>query len=369
MNSKTKYWLTLAFFVSVAALLYLIREALLPFIFSGLFVYLLAPVVDFLARQTFLGRPVSRGLAVILAYIYVFLLIGVLAIIVLPPLYQELIRIGKDLPHQLEHMRTVTLPAFVQQMEFYNAKYQLHLDVRNYLDQGLENILKAGEKQIESIAHHMQTLVKLLFSALSTFLVIFIVTAFILVDLPKIKQGILQLIPLRYRAEVLDLIHAIDRDLSGTIRGQLLICLINGTLTTLGLLMLKVKFAITIGLVAGIFSLIPVFGAVISTIPAVIIALTQSLWTALAVIGVIIIIHLIEANFLNPKILGHTVELHPSVVVFSIIVGEHFFGVMGLLFGVPVMAILRSILRYVYSHYFIEEAIAPISAEDREAVT
>lgn len=364
MNPKTKYWLTLAFFVGIAALLYLIHEVLLPFIFSGLFVYLLAPMVDFLARQTFLGRPVSRGLAVILAYIYVFFLIGILGIIVFPPLYQEVVRIGKDLPNQLEHLRTVTLPAFVQQMEFYNAKYQLHLDVRNYINQGLGTMLKAGEKQIESVAIHMQTLLKLLFSALSTFLVIFIVTAFVLVDLPQIKQGLLKLVPPRYRSGTLDLIHAIDRDLSGTIRGQLLICVINGTLTTLGLLMLKVKFAMTIGLVAGVFSLIPVFGAVISTVPAVIIALTQSLWTALAVIGVIIIIHLIEANFLNPKILGHTVELHPSVIVFSIVVGEHFFGAVGLLFGVPVAAILRSVLRYIYGHYFAEEDVPAAVSEE-----
>jgi len=63
---------------------------------------------------------------------------------------------------------------------------------------------------------------------------------------------------------------------------------------------------------------------------------------------------LIEANFLNPKILGHTVELHPAIIVFSIVVGEHFFGAVGLLFGVPVAAILRSVLRYLYLTYFAE---------------
>lgn len=308
--------MTLAFFLSLAGLIYLIRDILLPFIFSGLFVYLLAPFVDYLSRQTFLGKPVSRGLCVLLAYIYVFIGFGVLAVIVLPPLYQEVVRIGRDLPNQFEHLRTVILPAFLQQLEYLNTRFQLHLDVQTYVNQGLETVLKAGEGQVESLAMHMQTLVKLLFSALSTFLVIFIVTAFVLIDLPQIKRGLLENIPVRYRSGILDLVHAIDKDLSGTIRGQLVICMINGSLTTLGLVLLKVKFAMTIGLVAGVFSLIPVFGAVISTVPAVIIALTQSLWTALAVIGVIIIIHLIEANLLNPKILGHTVELHPAIIVF-----------------------------------------------------
>jgi predicted PurR-regulated permease PerM len=367
MNPKTKRWIFLFFTAALAGLLYLIHEILLPFVFSGLFVYLLAPLVDYLSKQKFLGRTLPRGITVMLVYIFVFLGVAILGLIVLPPLYQEVLRMGRDLPHQLEHFRAVTLPSLVQQAEFYNTKFGLRLDVETYLAQGLETVIKAGKGQIESMVSHVQTLIKLLFSALSTFLVIFIVTAFLLIDLPRIKVELIQLIPKRYRPLVLDLVHAIDRDLSGTIRGQLLICLINGTLTTLGLLLLKVKFAITIGFVAGIFSLIPVFGAVISTVPAVIIALTQSWLTALAVIGVIIIIHLIEANFLNPKILGHTVELHPAIIVFSIVVGEHFFGAVGLLFGVPVAAILRSVLRYIYLTYLAdpeEEAEQePVSAE------
>lgn len=354
MNPKTKRWILLFLTAVLAGLIYLIHDILLPFIFSGLFVYLLAPLVDYLSKQKFLGRTLPRGVTVMFVYLFVFVAVALLGLIVLPPLYQEVLRIGRDLPHQLEHFRAVTLPSLVQQAEFYNAKFNLNLDVKTYVDQGLETVINAGKHQVESIAGHMQTLIKLLFSALSTFLVIFIVTAFVLIDLPRIKVQLIRLIPKRHRPVVLDLVHAIDRDLSGTIRGQLLICLINGTLTTLGLLLLKVKFAITIGFVAGIFSLIPVFGAVISTIPAVIIALTQSWLTALAVIGVIIIIHLLEANVLNPKILGHTVELHPAIIVFSIVVGEHFFGAVGLLFGVPVAAILRSILRYVYLTYFAD---------------
>ena len=355
MTPKTKRSIALGFFTLLIVILYVIRSVLLPFIFSGLFVYLLAPVVDTITRQRLFGKQISRGIAVMLAYIGVFLTLLLLSILIFPPLYQEVLRIGRDFPNQIEQFRTVTLPDLMRWLENYNNRYQLHLDVKTYVKQGLETLLKSSEGKIEGMASHMQTLVKLLFSTLSTFLVIFIVTAFVLIDLPQIKQGLLKLVPAHYRPGVLDLVHAIDRDLSGTIRGQLLICVINGSLTTLGLLLLKVKFAMTIGLVAGVFSLIPVFGAVISSIPAVCIALTQSLWTALAVIGVIIIIHLLEANFLNPKILGHTVELHPAIIVFSIIIGEHFFGAVGLLFGVPVAAIIRSILRYLYQKYFAEE--------------
>lgn len=364
MSAKVKRWIILGFLGLVLYLIYLIHDVLLPFIFSGIFVYLMAPAVDFFSRQSIAGKRIPRGLSVILVYILFFVLMGLLSVMVFPPIYQEVLKIANDIPSQLEAFRSVTLPELVVQLEGLNDRYQLNLNVEAFSDQLFGNIVHAVQVQVESLPMYTQTILKFFFSALSTFLVIFIVTGFLLVDLPRIKQGLYQMMPIAYRQRILDLVHAIDRDLSGTIRGQLLICLVNGTLTTLGLLLLQVKFALTIGFVAGIFSLIPVFGAVISTIPAVLIALTQSVWTALAVVGVIIIIHLIEANFLNPKILGHTVELHPAIIVFSIVVGEHFFGVVGLLFGVPVAAIIRSVLRYFYLVYFAEtENLSPPRVE------
>ncbi|HEY9856883.1 MAG TPA: AI-2E family transporter, partial [Stenomitos sp.] len=143
--------------------------------------------------------------------------------------------------------------------------------------------------------------------------------------------------------------HSIDRGLSGAIRGQLLVCLINGVLTTLGLLLLHIKFALTIGIIAGFFSLIPIFGTVISTLPAVLIALTQGWWVAVEVVLLIVVIHLIETNFLNPHVLGHHSELHPVLVLFALMVGEHYAGAIGLVFAVPVAAILRALLSFVYS--------------------
>lgn len=367
MNPKLRKWVAIAFFVAVFIVLYLIRAVLMPFVISGIFVYLLAPVVDYMSKKTLFGWPISRGIGVVTVYILLFLAAGLLAIIVLPPLYQEVVNIANDLPNQVEEFRMVTLPAMMKQMEAWNQRFNLNVDIEHFFNQTLTGLIKAGETQIEHLAHHAGTVFEVLFSALSSFLVMFIVTAFVLVDLPRIKKGCLEMIPPDYRNTALALGQAIDKDLSGTIRGQLVICVINATLTTLGLLILQVKFAITIGLVAGVFSLIPVFGAVISTVPAVLIALTQSWVTALAVVGVIILIHLIEANFLNPKVLGHTVELHPSVIVFAIVVGEHFFGAAGLLFGVPVAAILRSILRYSYQQLFLVPNALALSEPESEA--
>lgn len=346
----------------VIYLLYLLREILLPFVLSGVLIYLMAPAVHFLVQPR--GRlQLSRGLAVVLVYLGTLVCLALIFVLVLPPLYTEFLRITQQVPIEISRFRTDTLPHWLEIAEKFNARYEMNLDIEKFLDQSLDNLADIARHQIEILPHRLQFIIEKFMSTLTTFLVVFIVTAFVLVDLPKIKVRLYNLIPASYRPTLLTLLNEMDKDLSGTIRGQLMICLINGVLTTGALLILQVKFAVTIGFIAGIFSLIPVFGALISTIPAVLIGLTQSVGTALSIVVLIAIIHLLEANVLNPKILGHTVELHPAIIVFSILVGEHFFGALGLLFAVPVAAILRSILKFIYYQYFLEQPYTLSSLE------
>src|SRR6185369_6305452 len=98
-----------------------------------------------------------------------------------------------------------------------------------------------------------------------------------------------------------------------------------------------------LSIVAAVFSLIPIFGSILSSIPAVAIGLTQSPATAVGVLAWIIGIHQLEANFLNPKIIVDAAKIHPVLVVFSLIVGEHFFQLPGALFAVPCMSVAQTI--------------------------
>ena len=97
-------------------------------------------------------------------------------------------------------------------------------------------------------------------------------------------------------------------------------------------------------------SIIPIFGSILSSIPAVLIGLTQSFFTAFWVLVWILLIHQIEANLLNPKIIGVAARLHPVLVVFVLIVGEHFFGLWGALLAVPTLSLTHSL----FSHFRLE---------------
>jgi predicted PurR-regulated permease PerM len=99
-------------------------------------------------------------------------------------------------------------------------------------------------------------------------------------------------------------------------------------------------------MIATALSLIPIFGAIFSSVPAVAIGLTQSFGTAAFVLAWIIGIHQLEANFLNPKIMGDAAKIHPVLVVFALIAGEQSYGLVGALFAVPVASIIQTIFVY-----------------------
>src|ERR1700690_1167195 len=138
-------------------------------------------------------------------------------------------------------------------------------------------------------------------------------------------------------------VSRVDEGLSGVVRGQLLICLINGVLSAIGFAIVGLKYWPVMALVGAIFSLIPIFGSIASAVPAVAIGLTQGLGTATFVLLWIIGIHQLEGNLLNPKIMGDSAKIHPVLVIFSLLVGEHFFQVVGALLAVPAMSIAQSV--------------------------
>jgi len=138
-------------------------------------------------------------------------------------------------------------------------------------------------------------------------------------------------------------LRRLDRGLAGVVRGQLLICAVNGVLSAIGFSIFGLKYWPLLSIVAAVMSLIPIFGSILSSIPAVAIGLTQSPGTAFGVLAWIVGIHQLEANFLNPKIIGDAAKIHPVLVVFALITGEHFFQLAGALFAVPCMSIAQTI--------------------------
>jgi len=216
------------------------------------------------------------------------------------------------------------------------------------LNRIIVDFLESGTKYAGSALSILQYLVEFIVSTFIQLILVFMLAAFISIDLPGIMGKLRSLFAdadgnaTKYD----ELLSKFNRGLSGVIHGQLLICFINGTLTTIGLWIFGVDFALLLGIIAGVLSIIPVFGTIISTIPCVLLGLMQGLSIAIAVLVWILIVHFIDANFLTPKIVGSTSQLHPVIIIFAILAGQTF-GILGLILAVPFTSILQTIILFL----------------------
>ncbi len=411
---------TLVILILLATMLGIVlflNKILFPFLLASFLAYVLAPVIENLHQRKIRSHSISRGLAVLLVYFVILIVLIGGGSYVVPNVSAEMGHMIQELPKAVtkvskewgpvfdEKIRDITslfpepeimepLPVIennepqskttVTQKE--NGELLKILDGYTYEIRGLDsdrievvphrkigresgieeneqvpldintqisilaeegmNRLKAD--MVRFLGFGRQLITKVVGSVFTLFLT-FMVAAFILVDTERILSFWRSLVPKKYHLRYNDLLKSLDRGLNGVVRGQLMICLINGILTFIGLLMIGVPFAFTLGLVAMVFSLIPIFGTILSSIPIVIMGLTISLSTGLLALAWILLIHFIEGNFLNPNIMGTSAQIHPAIIVFVLVTGEHMAGIAGALLAVPVYSILQTFFFFLKS--------------------
>ena len=404
---------TLVILILLATMLGIVlflNKILFPFLLASFLAYVLAPVIENLHQRKFRSHSISRGLAVLLVYFVILIVLIGGGSYVVPNVSAEMGHMIQELPKAVtnvskewgpvfdEKIRDITslfpepeiiepLPVIennepqskttviqkengelVKILDGYTYEIrgldsdrieivphrkigresgveeneQVPLDINTQIsilaEEGM-NRLKAD--MVRFLGFGRQMITKVVGSVFTLFLT-FMIAAFILVDTERILSFWRSLVPKKYHLRYNDLLKSLDRGLNGVVRGQLMICLINGILTFIGLLMIGVPFAFTLGLVAMVFSLIPIFGTILSSIPIVIMGLTISLGTGLLALAWILLIHFIEGNFLNPNIMGTSAQIHPAIIVFVLVTGEHMAGIAGALLAVPVYSILQT---------------------------
>ncbi len=390
------------FLVTSAALAMLIcvlaNDVMLPIVLGGVVAYVILPIV-----RAFEKRRVPRPLAVLLTYV---IIIGSLAIFIRVTFHRiametqsfarevpELMTRARDhwIPNVESRIRAVrggsdatdasALPDDAKPEDTKEEAFRIHpnpdgsfgvdienglhvrhardgfviagkakiepFDVDQFFSESIESTLEYARSNAFELARLGGRLVETVSRVIFIFGLTLMIGAYLILTKEKIGAFFSSLAKPSSRADLRQLAHRIDHGLAGVVRGQLVICLINGVLTAIGLGFFGVHYWPLLAILATIFSLVPIFGALASAIPAVALGLAQGPTTALFVLLWIVGVHQVEANLLNPKIMGDSAKIHPVLVIFSLLVGEHFFHIVGALLAVPSMSIAQTLFLFL----------------------
>lgn len=337
-------WALLGVVALVAALgvlAWYLRVIWPPLVLAGAIVFVLHPLVTALQKR---GLPRVAGAAV--AYLAVLGAIAGAVLLVIPLATAQVDQLSAEWPE-------------------IRARGEHWIDARAADSQGtffefsrsdLENALSGNGASFQEQLQSVRDVGLQVFHVLLIFVLAPIIAFYLLVDTPHLGRVARSLVPASKRAEVEHVARRLNRAIGGFFRGQLLVALVVGVLSSIGLAAIGLEFWFLVGMIAGLFNLIPLIGPWIGGVPGVAIALTTgSLLQAIGVVVVMVVVQQIDNHIITPSVMQRVVNVHPATVMLALLAGGTLFGFMGLLLAVPGVASLKIVIGHLWRTYVLEE--------------
>ncbi len=336
VNHQLRYW-SIAALLLAAALWYL-GNVLLPFVVGGAIAYFVDPVADRLERAG-LSRVAATALITVAALI-VFVLLALLVIPTLVSQAIDLVELAPQLTRDLQAFLTDKFPSLLTEGS----------PLRETLIVIGETVRSKGGALLNTLLSSALSLIDVII-----FLVVVpVVAIYMLLDWDRMIARIDDLLPREHAPVIRQLASEIDDTLSSFIRGVGMVSVTLGTYYAVSLMLVGLNFGLVVGFVAGLVTFIPYLGALIGGSLGIGLALFQFWgdWGSIGMVaGIFVVGQVVEGNILTPRLVGHSVGLHPVWLLLALSVFGALFGFIGMLVAVPVAASLGVLARYGTAQY------------------
>ncbi|MGB4873008.1 MAG: AI-2E family transporter [Candidatus Promineifilaceae bacterium] len=354
-GSKRLILITLA----LIFVLFILRVKILlpPFIFAVILAYLVEPLVNLVTKRI----PIPRILTLVLIYLVIIAALIAIPASAIPPIVTQVNALITYIPafiHQLSQLLAELQEPILITEDIIIPINQLPLDQAFLsLSGNLLNLVQGFGGQTISIFGSV------LGASLSTvgWVVLVLFLSFYMVkDHESLFQAMLVLAPPNYRSDVINLSQQISDLWNAFLRGQLVLCMVVGSIVFFMALILGLPNALLLALIAGLMEFLPTIGPVLAAVPAVFLGYFQSngswlgqligpFWFVIVIIILYTIIYQMENYYLVPRIIGHRLQLHPIVVVLGAIAGASIAGIFGIMLAAPLLASGRIFFAYIYA--------------------
>ncbi len=325
-----------AMFLLAGFFLYMIRDIIALFFMS----LVLASIINPLASW-FQSRGWSRAGAVLLLYLLILSILAAVVMVLVPAVVTE----TRDLLLNADAIWASFLATLGPLREFVAAQG---------LGDSLSDAISAMAGGLNVAAGGIVATIRGLVMSLASLIIVLVVAFYLVVSEDALKRLFRAVAPEAYQPYLVDLFQRIEKSIGGWVRGQLILSLVVGIAVYVTLKILGVKYALVLALAAGIAEALPYIGPVLSAVPAILIALTQSPLLGLLVAVMYAVIQQVENHILVPKVMEKVTGLHPIVSIFAMLIGVKVAGLVGALLAIPVAMMLGIVVsdafRFLKSH-------------------
>lgn len=328
-------------------LLWVLRALLAPLVLAGAIVFLLNPIVTRLHRR---GLP--RVLGTTLSYLGLAATVGIVILLISPLVRDQADQLSDEFPQVREDIEDqINEWSATSKEDDWLIEIPSVGEIEEEVGGGNNGDLGAQVTSLRRIATRV-------FEVALIFILGPIIAFYLLVDLPHVRRLTEAMIPPRAKPEVLLVAHRLSQTIGGYFRGQLAVAFIVGVMVSIGLAVIGLPFWLLIGMIAGVFNMIPLIGPWIGAVPGIVIALTtRDVGTAVWVAVVMAVAQQIDNHFISPLVMRRAVRLHPAVVMMALLAGGTLGGFFGLLIAVPLTATLKIIVGHLWRTYVLGDPV------------
>mgnify|MGYP005847528247 CR=1 FL=1 len=319
-------------------MIYLSRGIINYLLISFFLAYAMNPLVEFFQK-----RGARRDWAILTVYLILFLIGALVIQLLVPRLITDLTKLLQNLPRIFQDIQGLG----ERTIERFNS-WQLPFDLRIVT----KEMIGRGQSLLRKVLTELGQGLLNLFSQSVFIGLIPLIAYYISRDYPEIKGRVNHWLSNNLGDHWTQTFLKIDAVFRHYIRGQLLDTLMVGILLGFGLSLLGFEAAFLLGLIAGLFNLIPYFGPILGAFPVILIALLKSPWLAVYVVALFLLVNQLEVMVLAPRIIGGNLGLHPVTIIYFILIGGKIGGLLGMILAVPLGAIAIILLKSIYEICF-----------------
>lgn len=335
-------WLKGIIIAAIGYVLFTVTSIYLPIIVSVVLTFILNPLVNYFSRLRFWPTKIEigRGFAVIMTFACAMIIFAVIGTFVFLPFMHEFDKFMIELPAMILRIKEISM-TFGQRASLL----EMPANINALIEQGIASAAAFSanfvRRAIEVILGFASSIVQLV--------VVPVLTYYFLKDGLILKEKIIIMFPVNSRSRARQVIEDMGNVISGYIRGQVLISIVIGLIVFGGMYTMEISYPMVLGLLAACTETIPIIGPIVGSVPAIMLAYLISPALALKVIIFYIFIHQVENHIVVPNIMGHSISVHPVVVIISLLIGGQMFGILGMMISVPVAALLKIIIKELWN--------------------
>jgi len=343
----------LAVVLLVGWLLSHLTHTLLILILATVVAFALTPLVNLVAHW------LPRVLAIAVAYVVGFAFVVALMSVVVVSAATEITNLAHTLPAYARNAQSLQ-----PQVLSLLSPFGITQDQLNQAQSRLISFLQGISAQVAADAFDF---VRSVLNTIIDTVLILILSAYLVANGPRVVRWLRDQAPASQRRRTNVLIAIFNQVVGGYVRGTLTMALLVGLLVFLGMSVLRVRYALLLGIIAFFMEFIPVLGVFISGTLCVLIALFQGWVLALVVLAYFVGVHVVEGDLVGPRVMGRAVGIHPGVALLALVAGSELFGIWGALFGAPLAGLLQAIVTVAWREVRvarIQEATSVTTARD-----